>query len=83
MLFCIVMKDECGCECRAFEEEFFFPTFDEDDDAMTAALFAWQDSILEKSIALLNEKYPDHSSVWMEETYESIHARVGFNYDLW
>lgn len=84
MTVCIMGIDECGDEFRAhgtefLEGEYTFPNFDEDDEAMSAAYFAWRDSLTERANKEWAEIYGPECRLFIEETHESVFRRSHFH----
>ena len=80
-VYVFMRRDELGDEVRAhgtefLEGEYRFPDFEEGDDAMNAALCAWQQSLESRGQEEWEELFGSESHIFLEETYESQFNRM-------
>lgn len=89
--YVLMTTDECGDEFRAYGSEFLsaeheFPSFDENDDAMCDAFFAWQCSIEERANREWSEIFGEECSVHLEREFSDMSvadwARLGYEFDF-
>jgi len=77
MKFVIMVRDELGEESRAYGTDFLsaiheFPSFDEDDAAMTEAFFAWMSSVENRAQADWESVFGPESSVFIERLFSDM-----------
>jgi len=81
-VYVFMRRDELGDEVRAhgtefLEGEYRFPDFEEGDEAMNAALWAWQQSLELRGQEEWEELFGSESHIFLEEKDSSVFNRRG------
>ena len=85
MKFVVMLRDECGDERRAYGNEFLekiheFPDFEDGDEAMTRALWIWQDTIESTAQSMWDEAHaPGECTIFLEREYSDMYR--GYHFD--
>lgn len=83
MKYVVMRRDELGDEIRAeghpdLERVYEFPDFEEGDEAMEAALWAWEMAIEDRVNKIWSEIYGPESTLFLEREYRD-YFRTSFH----
>ena len=79
MRYIAMRRDELGDEVRAFEDRTFeFPSYDENDEAMTLAFWTWRQAIEDKLNEEWREKYGPESHIFLERDYNDYYGHMSY-----
>ena len=77
MKYIAMRRDELGDVCRAFgDRSFEFPSYDNNDEAMNEAFYAWKDTIERKLNEEWQEAYEPECYIFLEREYHDYYSHM-------